>query len=288
MYSSELNFWIDVVEGTNLRCEGRELIGYYPYRFDVGTNQTFIDGLAAGLDTEHFLTDFGPTTLEQTNPYYTALKNTTYCCLWQGQSWPFSTSVYLGTLARIARNGLSTVITPGLFIQELNKYTRTNYKDGKPYTGECHYPTINMWSGDTTNHSENYLHSTYFDNIFTNLFGIVPSFGDTLVLQPLVPSNWSYFAIEALPYHGTLLSFIWDQTGTHYGNNVSAGLSIYSNGTLFYHQSTLSAVNVSLPFNTTEAAQMLAQQPEWQNILANPNCKSFWKSTQCMLVATNV
>lgn len=273
MYSSGLNFWIDVVEGTNLRCEGRELIGYYPYRFDVGTNQTYIDGLAAGLDSEHFLTDFGPTTLEQTNPYYTALKNTTYCCLWNGQSWPFSTSVYLGTLARIARNGLSSAITSELFNQELSKYTRTNYKDGKPYTAESHYPTIDMWSGDTTNHSENYLHSTYLDNIFTNLFGIVPTFGDTLVLQPLVPSNWSYFAVESLPYHGTLLTLIWDQTGAHYGN-MSAGLSIYSNGTLFHNQATLGAVNVTLPFNSTEAAQTLASQPEWQNILANPNCES--------------
>ena len=29
LYSAELNFWIDVVEGTKLRCEGRELIGYF-------------------------------------------------------------------------------------------------------------------------------------------------------------------------------------------------------------------------------------------------------------------
>jgi len=298
MYSDELNFWIDVVEDTNLRCEGRELIGYYPYRFDVGTNETMSQGLEAVTTTEHFLTEFGPTTLEQTNPYFTALKNTTYCCQWNGQSWPFSTSVYLGTLARIARNGLSSVITPALFNQEMTKYTLTNYKDGVPFTAESHYPTINEWyvcscnavvletranarnrSGDTTNHSENYLHSTYLDNVFTNLFGIVPTFGDTLVLQPLVPTNWSYFAIENLPYHGSLLSFVWDQDGTHYGSgsysnsSVQAGFSIYSNGTLFHNQKTLCAVNVTLPFNTTTAAQALAAQPEWQNIMANPNCE---------------
>ncbi|KAK5123300.1 hypothetical protein LTR85_002730 [Meristemomyces frigidus] len=275
LYSEELNFWIDVVEGTNLRCEGRELIGYFPYRFDVGTNETFIQGLEAGVDNEHFLTEFGPTTLEQTNPYYTALKNTTYCCQWNGQSWPFSTSVYLGTLARIARNGLSSIITPALFNQEMSKYTRTNYKDGVPFVAESHYPTIDMWSGDTTNHSENYLHSTYLDNVFTNLFGIVPTFGDTLVLQPLVPTNWTYFAIENLPYHGSLLTFVWDQDGTHYSSgsysNSSAGLSIYSNGTLFHNQNTLSAANVTLPFKTAQAAQQLSTQPEWQNILANPN-----------------
>jgi len=288
LYSDQLNFWIDVVQGTNLRCEGRELIGYYPYRFDVGTNETYIQGLEAGLNNEHFLTEFGPTTLEQTNPYFTALKNSTYCCMWQGQSWPFSTSVYLGTLARIARNGLSSIITPALFNQQMNVYTATNYKDGKPYTAESHYPTIDMWSGDTTNHSENYLHSTYLDNVFTNLFGIVPTFGDTLVLQPLVPSNWSYFLIENLPYHGSLLTFVWDQDGTHYSagsyGNSSSGFSIYSNGTLFHNQKTLGAVNVTLPFNTSEAAQQLAAQPEWQNIIANPNGKSCFHVTSDSLL----
>lgn len=154
LYSDELNFWIDVVEGSNLRCEGRQLIGYFPYRLDVGTNETKLRGLEAGLTSEHLLTEYGPTTLEQDNPYYTEFKNTTNCCVWNGQSWPFSTSVYLGTLARIARDGLSDIITPAFFNQEMSKYTRTNYKDGVPYTAESHYPTIDMWSGDTTNHSE--------------------------------------------------------------------------------------------------------------------------------------
>ncbi|KAK3719519.1 hypothetical protein LTR37_004377 [Vermiconidia calcicola] len=270
LYSQELNFWIDVVQGTNFRCQGRELIGFFPYRLDIGTDQRYIEGLAASLTPENFLTEFGPTTLEQINPYYTALKNTTNCCVWNGQSWPFSTSVYLGTLARIAREGLNDVITPALFNQELSKYVATNYKDGVPYTAESHYPTIDMWSGDTTNHSEHYLHSTYIDNIFTNLFGIVPTFGDTLVLKPLVPEGWSYFAIENLPYHGSLLTFVWDEDGSHY-DNARAGFSIYSNGALFHHQAQFGAVNVTLPFNTAEAAQKLAMQPEWQNILANPN-----------------
>ncbi|KAI7504244.1 hypothetical protein KC367_g1145 [Hortaea werneckii] len=275
LYSDELNFWIDVVEGSNLRCEGRQLIGYFPYRLDVGTDEAKIRGLEAGLTSEHLLTEYGPTTLEQDNPYYTAFKNTTNCCVWSGQSWPFSTSVYLGTLARIARDGLSDIITPALFNQEMSKYTRTNYKDGVPYTAESHYPTIDMWSGDTTNHSENYLHSTYMDNVFTNFFGIIPSLDDNFIMKPLVPpdSEWSYFMIENLPYHGSLLTLVWDQDGTHYhcAGNDSAGLSLYSNGTLFHHQPHLGPVNATLPFDTATAAQHLASKPQWQNILANPN-----------------
>lgn len=271
MWSEELQFWIDVVEGTNYKCQGRELIGYYPYRFGIGTNSTYVRGLEYGMDAEHFLTEFGPTTLEQPSPYYTALKNTTYCCLWNGQSWPFSTSVWLTVLANMANEKVSSVATPAFFYEELLKYARTNYKDGVPYTAESHYPTIDMWSGDTTNHSENYFHSTYADNIFTNLIGIVPTLEDVLQLQPLVPSNWPYFAVENLPYHGTLLTIIWDSTGSHYGDNCSLGLSVYSNGSLIHNQPTLSAVNITLPFSSQTAASALASQPQYQNILANPN-----------------
>lgn len=145
LYSDDLNFWIDVVQGTNFRAEGRQLIAYFPYRMGVGMNETYIQGLEAGLTDEAFISEFGPTTLSKSNAYFTALKNTTNCCVWNGQSWPFSTSVYLNTLARIARDGLSDVITPELFWQELDTYTRTNYKDGVPYTAESHYPLIDMW-----------------------------------------------------------------------------------------------------------------------------------------------
>ncbi|KAI7589905.1 hypothetical protein KC346_g16691, partial [Hortaea werneckii] len=73
--------------------------------------------------------------------------------------------------------------------------------------------------------------------------------------------------------HGSLLTLVWDQDGTHYncaGNN-TAGLSLYSNGTLFHHQPQLGPVNATLPFDTAAAAHHLASEPRWQNILANPN-----------------
>lgn len=77
LWNKDLDFWIDVVQGTNMQCLGRELIGYFPYRFGIGTGEDFVRGLEKGLDTEHFITEWGPTTLEQTNPYYTEFKNST-------------------------------------------------------------------------------------------------------------------------------------------------------------------------------------------------------------------
>ncbi|OCL14542.1 Six-hairpin glycosidase, partial [Glonium stellatum] len=193
LWNEDLKFWIDVVEGTNLPVLGRELIGYFPFRFGVGVEDEMVKGLEAGLNGDAFVTSYGPTTLEQSNPYYTAFKNSTYCCIWQGQSWPFSTSVYLYTLAALARSN-STTSTPELFQAAFTNYTATNYKLGVPYTAESHYPTIDEWSGDSTNHSEHYLHSTYLDNVFSNLIGILPTLGDRLMLSPLVPENWDYFA----------------------------------------------------------------------------------------------
>lgn len=131
--------------------------------------------------------------------------------VWNGQSWPFSTSFYLNTLAIMARNNVSSVVTPEFFYDQLYTYAKTNALSGLPFTGECHYPTVDAWSAYDTNHSENYFHSTYADNIFTNLLGIIPTLDDRLELQPLVPSNWTKFAAENIPYHGkcdcSLMSF---------------------------------------------------------------------------------
>jgi hypothetical protein len=81
LWDADLEYWIDVIEGSNIRAEGRELICFYPFRFGIGTNDTMVQGLEKGLTSNGFLTEFGPTTLEQTNPYFTALKNLTYCCV---------------------------------------------------------------------------------------------------------------------------------------------------------------------------------------------------------------
>lgn len=278
LYSSDLQFWIDVVQGTNLRVEGRELIGLYPYRFDVGTEPSRIAGIDSSLNEDGFLSLYGPTTLEQTSPYFTADKNISYCCLWNGQSWPFSTCVYLGTLARLARENTSEVATQEFFYDALTTYTKTHYDHGQPAIFESHYPHKDAWSGYTTNHSEHYLHSTYIDNVFTNLIGIIPDLSDSFVMQPLIPQNWTHFIVENLPYHGTLLTIVWDQAGSAYPSfNHSAGLSIFSNGSLIHTQPTLTQLNITLP-STNESLAYLSSQPRYVNILSNPNSLAVPKS----------
>src|SRR3954463_8074609 len=98
-----------------------------------------------------------------------------------------------------------------------------------------------------SNHSEHYFHSTYLDNVFINLIGIIPTLDDRIEIRPLVPSNWTYFIVEDLPYHGALISLVWDQTGSHYTNfNHSPGFLIYSQGLLLHSQASLSPLNLTL------------------------------------------
>ena len=278
LWSDDIQFWIDVVEGTNMDVVGRQLIGMFPYRFDVGTGDQYLSGLDTALGPDVFLIEYGPTTLEQTNPYFTALKNTTYCCLWNGQSWPFSTCVYLGTVARLARENRSVIATSDYFNEAFSTYTRTHYLNGQPFIAESHYPTIDAWSGYTHNHSEHYLHSTYIDNIFTNLLGIIPDLNSsTFTMSPLIPSNWTYFALENLPYHGTLLTILYDRVGTHYPSFPhTPGLSIYSNATLIYTSPSLPTIPtpLTIALNTTShtlSITHLSAQPRFANLLSNPN-----------------
>lgn len=45
LWNDDLNFWIDVVQGTNLQVVGRQLVGYFPYRFGIGVGEAFEQGL---------------------------------------------------------------------------------------------------------------------------------------------------------------------------------------------------------------------------------------------------
>ncbi len=95
---------------------------------------------------------------------------------------------------------------------------------------EAHDPDNPVWIYDSFNHSEAYNHSTFNDLVLSGLLGIRPQLTDTVIVHPLVPDSWDYFAIENLPYHGRNLTVLWDKDGSHY--HQGAGLKIYIDGQL--------------------------------------------------------
>lgn len=107
------------------------------------------------------------------------------------------------------------------------------------------------------------------DNVFTDLLGLIPSFDNTLRMQPLISPNWTYWAVENLPYHGLLLSMIFDADGAHYPNlGHSKGFSIFiGNSAIFTSPNLPSHISVALPTNTASTNNITT----YVNILTNPN-----------------
>ncbi|KAI1294325.1 Six-hairpin glycosidase-like protein [Xylaria venustula] len=261
LWAPEQEFFMDVIVPDN-RLTGREQVGLFPYRFDIGLNKSYAQpALDAMFDTMGFLAPYGPTTLEIRNPWFAAVKPDDYCCWWNGQSWPYSTSHTLKSLAAIYRSGVTNA-TAEQYYQYLQTYARTQQKNGQPYVAESHYPFTDSWSADSTNHSENYDHSTNNDDVITGLLGIIPQPDDTLQISPIIPSNWTYFALENLPYHGHLVTVLYDEDGSRY--NVGPGLNVYVNGHRVHQGDDISA-KVAIP------PPILPSDDAPVNIAANPD-----------------
>ena len=267
LWDPSQQFFVDVIRSNNsnlTRLEGRQEIGLYPFRFDISLQSQYSNPPYEQLfEDAGFMTNYGPTTLERRNRFYGPIKPTTYCCYWNGQSWPFSTAHVLKSLAALYRSSNST-IRSGQYYQVLRTYANTQ-RDiyGQPFVAEAHYPETNAWSAYTTNHSEHYDHSTYNDDVITGLLGLIPRSDNMLEISPIIPSNWTYFALENVAYHGHLLTMLYDHNGTRY--NQSPGLTVFLDGQQFYYTPNSSAL-VTLP----GAPDIAAPNPIPVNIAANP------------------
>jgi hypothetical protein len=66
------------------------------------------------------------------------------------------------------------------------------------------------------------------DLVITGLAGLRPRGDDSLEVNPLVPEEWAWFALDDVAYRGRRVSIIWDRDGTRYHRG--AGLSLYVDG----------------------------------------------------------
>lgn len=144
----------------------------------------------------------------------------------------------------------------------VSKYAATQYKNGIPYVAEAHDPYADDWIYDTEDHSEDYNHSTFVDNIIAGLMGLRPQSGTFIVINPLVPSSWSYFALEIAPYHGHNITILWDSDGLHYSRGT--GFSVYVDGQRTLKQAQVGRVTVKVGSTVQNTVSPLV------NIAANP------------------
>ncbi|KAI1413864.1 Six-hairpin glycosidase-like protein [Hypoxylon sp. FL1857] len=264
MWAPEQRFFMDIIRPNNpnlTRLTGREQVGLFPYRFGIGLNKSYAQPAVDSMfDTEGFLAPYGPTTLEIRDPWFMAVRPDDYCCYWNGMSWPYSTGHTLKSLAAIYRSG-TTNVTAEQYHQYLQTYARTQQKNGQPYVAESHYPFIDGWSADGWNHSEHYDHSTNNDDVITGLFGIIPQEEDALKISPIVPRNWTYFALENLSYHGHLVTVLYDKHGSRY--KAGRGLTVFVDGKKVFNSPKKRSAYIRIPPPILPADPLI-------NIAANP------------------
>jgi len=67
-----------------------------------------------------------------------------------GNSWPYSTSLTLNSLAAQVRDYFTTdFVNAESYVASLHKYAVTQHKNGVPYVAECHSPKGDFWVCDS-------------------------------------------------------------------------------------------------------------------------------------------
>jgi hypothetical protein len=96
------------------------------------------------------------------------------------------------------------------------------------------------------NRGRYYNHSGFADLIITGLIGLRPEPGNELTLRPLVPAGrWNYFALDGLPYHGHLLTILYDRNGARYHRG--SGLKVLCDGSIVARAKDLTTLHFSIP-----------------------------------------
>lgn len=238
----------------------REIMGYLPWMFNLPTTASHTAAFAQLKDPQGFSASYGPTTAERRSKWY--LHEAATCCRWDGPSWPFATSQTLTAVENLLNDyPAQTYFSAADYINLLRGYAATQYKNGQPYVAEAHDPDADAWMYDGSDHSEDYNHSTFVDNIIAGLIGLRVQRDDSLVVNPLAPSSWDHFALENAAYHGHSVTVLWDSTGSHYGQG--QGLRVYVDGTLAGSRSTLGSLTVNVGPVVTQTI------PSQVNIAAN-------------------
>jgi hypothetical protein len=248
---TQTNLWNDSASFFEVRLANgkkanvREAIGFIPWYFSLpDDNKKYAKAWEQVTDTAGFRAPWGHTTAERRHPQFRT--HGTGTCEWDGAVWPFATTQTLKGLSNLlTQYRYHGTMTADVFYDELHKYAWAHQKNGKPYIGEYQDERTGYWLKGDNPRSSFYNHSGFCDLIINDLVGLKPGTGQVVEVYPLVPENkWAWFCLDNIPYHGQVLTILWDKTGKKYGKG--KGLRIYANGNEIYNGRKLQPVKAAL------------------------------------------
>jgi hypothetical protein len=213
--------------GTQLQFSGvRELIGYIPWQFDIPAADHGIAWKQL-FNPQGFDGKYGATTAERRSPRFRFASSDQ--CTWNGPAWPFAMTQTLLALAEY-ENQPAPIMSHDDYLRLFARYVLAQHltlKDGKvvDWIDEDYDADTDEWIAKDMLIQKNkqvgrgnyYNHSGFADPLITGLIGLRPRSDDHISIHPLIPGGaWSYFAIDALPYHGHSLTILWDANGARY------------------------------------------------------------------------
>lgn len=279
LWNDSLNFFVSSFR--NYKKKGplyvRELIGYVPWYFNLPSDITkYAIAWNELMDRNGFFAPFGPTTCEQRHPLF-QVNYTDYKanCLWNGPSWPFSTTQTLVAMANYINNYNYKSVDKKDYFCLLKIYTNSHKfrqippdisfsnidfksfpyivdndrmwidENLDPYTGNWHARYRFMMRGeDTKERGKDYNHSGYCDLIISGLLGVRSQKDNSIVINPLVPDSWDYFCLENVRYKNNDITVLWDKNGDKY--NYGKGFIIIVNNEILVHEEGIKKIKLKL------------------------------------------
>ena len=253
---------------------GRELAGYLPWYAELPDDRPqYAQAWTHLLSTQEFQGPFGLRTVGPGYPHYLQQyrffpDSTRPECQWNGPVWPFQVSQVLTGLANLLDDYHQDAIHRSDYVRLLQDYTRLHFQGDTLDLQEDYDPeTGRVIVGDVRSH--HYFHSSYVDLVIGGLLGIRPGNedGSLLVVDPMLPATpaepgwWPWFAIQDVPWHGHLLTLVFDADGTHYRRG--AGLTLFVDGTLAAHADRIARLQTRI------ANRAMPATPAPLNLAAN-------------------
>ncbi len=236
----------------------RENIGYTPWYFDMPDDTAeFAAAWKQLMDPQGFYAPFGPTTAERRNKNF-QVPYEGDDCQWNGPSWPFATTITLRALADLLSRYRQTAASKDSYFDTFVIYAKSQHlklpngrtvpfvdEDLNPLTGEWLARAMKIRKKTYYGRGDHYNHSGFADLVVTGIAGLRPRADSTVEVNPLVPSaKWDWFCLDRIPYHGKMLTIVWDRAGTKFGKG--KGLRVFSNGTEIAHSDSLGRVTGQL------------------------------------------